>query len=305
MFKQVLVPLDGSHLAEAALPAALVLAQKLQIPITLTHVIERDAPRKIHGEPHLANEAEARAYLDQIAARAFPAELRVKCHVHTSAVSDVARSLVEHAGEFGADLIVMCTHGRSGLRGWLFGALAQQVLNLGPTPVLLIHPTESGAAPAFACRRLLVPLDGNPDHERGLAVAVNLAQVCAASLQLLMVVHTVGTLSGQRAATARLLPGTTLALLELKEQQAGAYLQQHLAQLQATGLTATALVSRGEPARVIGQTARRAQADLIVLGTHGKTSLAAFWAGSITPKVVSQPHVPLLLVPVGEAGTGL
>lgn len=305
MFKQLLVPLDGSHLAEAALPAASYLAQKLQASITLAHVIERDAPRKIHGEPHLANEIEACAYLDQVAARAFPAELRVKCHVHTSAVSDVARSLVEHAGEFGADLIVMCTHGRSGLRGLLFGALAQQVLNLGPTPVLLIHPTESGAAPAFACRRLLVPLDGDPDHERGLAVAVSLAQLCAATLQLVMAVHTVGTLSGQRAAMAKLLPGTTLALLDLKQEQAVAYLQQHLVQLQAAGLTAAALVSRGEPAQVIVQSARQAQADLIVLGTHGKSSLDAFWAGSITPKVVSQPHVPLLLVPVGAVEAGL
>ena len=132
-------------------------------------------------------------------------------------------------------------------------------------------------------------------------MAVSLAQSCAAALQLIMVVHTVGTLSGQRAATARLLPGTTLALLELKEQQAIAYLQPHLAQLQAAGLTAAALVSRGEPAKVIIQTARQAQADLIVLGTHGKTSLDAFWAGSITPKVANQPHVPLLLVPVGAA----
>jgi nucleotide-binding universal stress UspA family protein len=305
MFKHLLVPLDGSHLAEAALPAAAYLAQKLQVPITLAHVIERDAPSKIHGEPHLANEAEACAYLDRVAARAFSAEVRVKCHVHPSAVSDVARSLVEHVGEFGADLIVMCTHGRGGLRDWLTGTLAQQVISLGTTPVLLIHPTETGAAPAFACRRLLVPLDGDPDHEQGLAVAVSLAQSCAATLQLIMVVHTVGTLSGQRAATARLLPGTTLALLELKEQQAVAYLQPHLARLQAAGLTAAALVSRGEPAKVIVQTGREAQADLIVLGTHGKTNLDAFWSGSITPKVANQPHMPLLLVPVGEAEAGL
>jgi len=82
MFKHLLVPLDGSHLAEAVLPAVSFLAQKLRVPITLTHVIERDAPRKIHGEPHLANEEEAYAYLDQVAARAFAAKLRVECHVH-------------------------------------------------------------------------------------------------------------------------------------------------------------------------------------------------------------------------------
>jgi nucleotide-binding universal stress UspA family protein len=83
------------------------------------------------------------------------------------------------------------------------------------------------------------------------------------------------------------------------------YLQQHVAQLQAAGLTATALVSRGEPAKVIEHTARQVNSDLIVLGTHGKTSIDAFWLGSITPKVSNQPHVPLLLVPVGEPESGL
>jgi hypothetical protein len=154
--------------------------------------------------------------------------------------------------------------------------MAQKALSLGPTPVLLIHPTETGAAPAFACRRLLVPLDGNPDHERGLAVAISLAQTCAATLQLVMVVHTVGTLSGQRAATARLLPGTTLALLELKQQQAVAFLRPHLAHLQAAGLTATALVSRGEPARVIVQTDRPPAKPRLISSSRAPTAKPAW-----------------------------
>lgn len=300
MFRHLLVPLDGSRLAEAALPAATYLAQTLGARVMLVHVIESNAPQEIHGERHLTDTDEAYAYLNEVATRAFPSGVRVERHVHTSEVKDVARTIADHVGELGSDLIVMCTHGRGGLRTWLFGSIAQQVVALGRTPVLLIQPTRAGALPAFACQRLLVPLDGDPDHEQGLSVAAGLAQACAADLHLVMVVPTLHTLSGQRAATARLLPGATSALLDLTQQGAEEYLRRQVAQLQAARLSVTAEVHRGDPATTIVRTARRVKADLIVLGTHGKSGMDAFWSGSVAPKVSSRSHVPLLLVPVPE-----
>src|SRR5689334_432780 len=165
MFKHILIPLDGSRLAEAALGAGIYLAGLLGATVTLLHVIERDAPREVHGDRHLRDAAEATAYLDQVAARAFPPDIHVERHVHGPEVTDVARGIAGHVGELGPDLIVMCTHGRGGLRGWMFGRIAHQVVNLGTKPVLLVQPAESGATPPFSCRRLLVPLDGNPAHE--------------------------------------------------------------------------------------------------------------------------------------------
>ena len=67
MFKHLLVPLDGSHLAEAALPAAACLAEHLDASITLIHIIERDVSGEIHGEHHLTTPAEANAYLEAVA----------------------------------------------------------------------------------------------------------------------------------------------------------------------------------------------------------------------------------------------
>lgn len=300
MFKHLLVPLDGSRLAEAALPAAVYLARTLRAETTLLHVIERDAPQEVHGQPHLTDPDEACAYLDEVAGRTFPAGLRVAQHVHTTTVDDVARVIVDHVGELGPDLIVMCTHGRGGLRTWLFGSIAQQVIALGTTPVLLIRPNEAGTTASFACRQLLVPLDGLPDHEQGLPLAVDLAQICPANLHLVMVVPTLSTLPGERAAAARLLPGTTSALLDLTQQDAEEYLHRRIAQAQVAGLSVTARVCRGDPATSIVRTARQVNADLIVLGTHGKTGLDAFWSGSVTPKVSGRSHKPLLLVPVRE-----
>jgi nucleotide-binding universal stress UspA family protein len=302
MFKQLLVPLDGSHMAEASLPAAVYLAGTLGAKVTLFHVIERNAKQEIHGERHLTDPEEAKVYLNEVAIRAFPAGIPVEKHVHSNEVNDVARSIVEHVEELGPDLIVMCTHGRGGLRGFMFGRIAQQVVGLDRTPVLLVPPIATGVTHTFSCNRIMVTLDGNPEHEAGLKVASSLANICGAELCIIMAVRTFKTLSGEQAATAKILPGATRALLDLAEQDAKEYLHRHISALQADGITATAEVHRGDPATVIVITGEQLKADLIVLATHGKTGMNAFWSGSATPNVTSRSIIPLLLVPVLSEG---
>lgn len=302
LFQHLIVLLDGSRLAEAALPPTVYLAKTLGAKVTLVHVIERNPPERIHGEHHLSNPEEALAYLRGVATRAFPADLEVKQHVHTHAVHDVAKSIAEHAGELDSDLIVMCTHGRGGLRDWILGSMAQQVIGQGSTPVFLIHPSREGGSPEFKCEKILVSLDADPEHENGLVISKTLALAFHASLHLVMVVHTRSTLSGERAVSARMLPGTTSVLLDLKEKEAADYLARHLSELETLGLSATAEVQRGDPAKVLLQVSENIQADVIVLGTHGKTGLEAFWSGSITPKLSSHSLSPLLLVPVHKQG---
>jgi nucleotide-binding universal stress UspA family protein len=302
VFKHLLVPLDGSRLAETALPAAAFLAGLFRSTVTLVHLIEHNAPPAIHSDRHLTDPAEAQAYLAEVARRAFPAGVPVERHVHTTEVSDVARGLVEHAAELGADLIAMCTHGRGGLRGWLFGSIAQQVVGLGAAPVLLVRPTESGNAPPFACRMILVPLDGNPDHEAGLPVAAELAKAGGGAVYLVMVIRSLGNLKGEMVATAMLMPLATNALLELGEKEAEAYLHRQTTWLRAAGVAVTAEVARGDPAPYLLNAAQHVGADLIVLGTHGKSGLQAFWSGSVAPKLSGRSHAPLLLVPLAEPG---
>jgi nucleotide-binding universal stress UspA family protein len=300
LFQHLIVLLDGSRLAEAALSPTVYLAKTLGAKVTLVHVIESNPPERIHGERHLSNPQEALTYLCDVTTRAFPADMEVRQHVHSHAVHDVAKSIAEHAGELDSDLIVMCTHGRGGLRDWILGSMAQQVIGQGNTPVFLIRPNREGRSPEFKCEKILVSLDADPEHEKGLAISRELAQAFHASLHLVMVVHTRSTLSGERAVSARTLPGTISVLLDLKEKEAAEYLAEHLSQLEASGLTITAEVQRGDPAKVLLQVSENIRADMIVLGTHGKTGLEAFWSGSITPKLSSHSLSPLLLVPVRE-----
>ena len=300
MFKHLLVPLDGSSLAEVALPYAAFIAGKLNATVTLIHVIEHNPPQTVHGAQHLTDAQTAQKYLDDVAKRAFLPDTRVEKHVHTSEVSEVARSIVEHAGEFKPDLIVMCSHGNGGLRDFLVGSIAQQVISLGNTDVMLIPPGDGERAQAFACHKVLLPLDGDVEHEQGVQAAIDFAGICFSVVHVLTVVHTLGTLTGQRAAASRMLPGATAELLNLTEKSAQDYLRAKMAALQSTGLTVTAEVARGDPAKIIISTAHRIEADLIVLGTHGKSGIDAFWQGSVAPKVTSQSDVPLLLVRVHE-----
>jgi nucleotide-binding universal stress UspA family protein len=179
----------------------------------------------------------------------------------------------------------------------MFGSKAQQVIALEKTPILLIPPTRQ-AGLEFQCTRIVVPLDGNAEHEQGLRVATELAQVCRAAQHLVFVIPTVGRLKGEDAATGRLLPHTMSALLDMQQEEAAEYLGCHIVNLREAGLTISAEVARGDAVTAIVAAARRTQADLIVMGTHGKAGMEAFWSGSVTPLVSDRSPVPLLLVPI-------
>src|ERR1700680_714989 len=194
--RHLIVPLDGSRLAEAALPITRQLAQKLGAPVTLVHLIERHPPHHIHGEHHLSNPEEAERYLSELSRRTFPADPHVAQHVHASEITDVPRAIAEHATELGSDLVVMCAHGQIGLRKLLFGSIAQKVAASSAVPVFLIRPGEGGAAPVLTDRPLLVVLDDTSFEGQSLPLAAALAKLCGGRLHLVVVVPTLRTLSG-------------------------------------------------------------------------------------------------------------
>ena len=302
MFRHLLVPLDGSRLAESVMPAAASLASALGARVTLIHVIEPNPPRAVHGDRHLRDGGEAEAYLAEIARDRLPAGVTVERHVHIAGIQNVAAGIVQHVEEFGSDLTIMCSHGRTGLRDWLFGSIAQQVVNLGASPVLIIPAAGEPQDPTCRFRRLLVTLDGNPAHEQGLNVAADLARDLKASLHLLQVVPTYGALAGKGRVPSRLLPGTTSRLLDLSVAGAEDYLRRLQERAQAGGVEVTWEVARGEPPQLISKAGRHASIDMIVLGTHGKTGADAFWSGSVTARVCRNCQTPLLLVPVPQEG---
>lgn len=293
MFKRLLVPLDGSTLAEAAIPAAVFLAQKSGASIALLHIIEKNAPQNVHGERHLTTVEEANAYLAEIAARLFPKNIQVYSHVHTLETENVAHGIADHLLELHQDTVVMAAHGQGGLRTLLFGNIAQKVVALGTMPVLLVCPEGR----TFACRKILIPHDGVPEHEPALQAGIELACRTAAEVKLIMVVPTSGKLMGAQAAMGQMLPRATRVILELAEQEGTEHLQQHAAELCGQGLKAEAEVLRGDPVEEILKAGQAFSADVIVLGTHGKSGAKAFWEGSVAARIVAKSGSSLLFVP--------
>jgi nucleotide-binding universal stress UspA family protein len=300
MFQHLLVPLDGTKLAEAALPAAAFLAERANARVTLLHVVERDPPATVHGHRHLSGADEAEAYLREAAGRCFPPGVQVAWHVHREGTPDVPRSLADHAGELAPDLIVMLSHGDKTIIQRILGSVPQQVVRHGSVPVLLLRPTRSGAV-ALPFRQVLVPLDGRPEHEAGLAPAADLARLCDAPVRLLMVVPTGGTLAGPHAATGQLLPFATGELLDQAEENGARYLEGQVARLLAEGLPATATVARGEPMKAIINAAADTRTDLVALGTHGAAGTEAFWTGSLGARLIRRVHASFLLAPAKRA----
>jgi len=300
VFAHLLVPLDGSRLAESALPAVETLARHLRARVTLLHAVEAAAPATVHGDRHLTITAEAEAYLAGVAAwlaeRGVPAQTRVE-----AAGGDVASAIASRAATAGADLVVLCTHGRSGLRGLLFGRVAQQVLQRGRVPVLLVQPTPAGREQPFACHRILVPLDGSATAEEALAPAAAIARACAAELLLALVVPTVETASGERGAAVRLMPTAAAAVLESEAAEALAYLQAVAARAESGAGRPQVAVERGEPVRALMDLAARRDVDLIVMGTHGRSGVGAVWAGSVAARVVAHSTRPVLLIRVAPS----
>jgi nucleotide-binding universal stress UspA family protein len=296
-----LVPLDGSHLAESVLPVVQQVASRFHAQVTLLHIVEEHPPTVIHGEPHLTGVAQAQAYLEEIATRLRSSGIQVEIHVHQEKEDNVAHSIVQHSQEMNVDLVIMCTHGHGGLRELLFGSKAQQALQQGTQSILLLFPGEDGSAYPVNLQRILVPLDGTAAHEPALPIAITIARTFGAELYLVLVIPTLSTLSGERAASALLLPNTMRAILDLSQQDAADYLDRAIARCHAEGVVAHAEVLRGDIVPLVLGLAERLNVDLIVLASHGRTGLNALLTGSVASRIAGRRIRPLLLVRAGQS----
>lgn len=187
MIRQILVPLDGSKLAESILPSVEEFARLAGASVTLLQVIEPiESVVDLFGQEYpgverdlqAADERVAHTYLTGIAQRLNRAEIVAHTRV---VVGPVAETIIQLAHEF--DLIAMATHGRSGIGRWVFGPVADKVLHGATVPVLLVRAGRAAVAAGWP-RRILVPLDGSGLAEQALPLAALLARRAGAELIL-------------------------------------------------------------------------------------------------------------------------
>ncbi len=298
MFKNIFIPFDGSELAESILPAAYFMAEKFNANLHFFHVLEKDPPKTVHGQPHLQTVNQAKKYLSEIAQYYSNEGVTVKFHVHSHPYNGVAECIAHHAISFGSDLIIMCSHGRSRLKKLLFGSIAQKVIHQSKLPVITLFPQKNKKTPDFTCNRIQIPLDMDPNHQQGLHVAQEIARRCDSVILLLQVIPTLSSIPGKWRISGKLLPTTSSKMLDIQANEAVKFLNEQSKKLSSEGFKIEIAVLRGNPQELISKAAVRYQVGLIILSTHSKFGMEAIWSGSVGAQLSGDHFVPIMFVPV-------
>ena len=299
MKTRLLVPLDGSPLAEQALPCAMTLGRGLPAELVLFHAVSipSDAQETLDNAgrntdalmEHL--EVKANAYLDKVAGQLRDATLSVRQVIQHGAA---AEAIVDYAEQAGIQQIVMATHGYSGVTRWTHGSVAERVLQSASVPVLMVCALEGEASAKLEpmrCRRILVPLDGSTTAEQVLPPATSIAKAMDSEMILFRVsiVHVSGWYTGEWSVP---LEGD----FEAANQYAKNYLNRVAGYPADQGVKVSTTVRVGAVAESIVDYAETRQIDLIAMCTHGRTGLARWILGSVADRVLRVGRIPILLV---------
>lgn len=334
MYHHLLVPLDGSERAERAMPVAARIARATGARITLMQAVS--LPLSL-GTPYDTaalsvaameqSEAEASAYLTRIAGWPLLSDLPVETVVVTGAP---ALSILDTARERGVNLIVLCSHGRTGPARWVLGSVAAHVVRQSPVPVLVLREQGPALAPAHPDAerplRVLVPLDGSSFAEAALVPAAELALALVgaggghtggaggtgggASAEVsghtghteqaamhLSLVLSPDHLDRENLPDTLALDGARAYLRRTVDRLRDSYPQLSVTWSVATGFdVADALLRVAETGEDTKGAMPAGRSDLIAIATHGRSGIARWTLGSIAERVLQGTKLPLLIV---------
>lgn len=310
MFRHILVPLDGSRYAEQALPVAARLAQSSHGTMTLIQVIN---PADNAMPASLPEESEKRTgaskdYLEHVLQRPY-----LSHHVSRMEVisGDPASAIAEIAARPPVDLVVLASHGYTGVRRWFQESVAEHLARIAPVPVLMLHDHKPLRVhrniDGTSFIRALVPLD---DSEVSLAAVIPAARFVNAfstpglgEVHLARVVVSTGTesmpdLETQLQAARQQLKARAQLLHERLKMTSEPDFSPPLFIWAATleGSVAEGIVRRAEHGEKHAETKSARTCDVIVMTTHNSTDRQKWAKKSITERVLRATHLPVLIV---------
>lgn len=311
MEKKILIGLDGSAFAEAGLPLAELFARAGHTTVVLVEVIRIDElPTEPPEEPvpddaplterflgrfsndltqEQRTQSDAEHYLQAIVEQMGKSGVVAEAIV---AVGEPATVLVEEARLRDAGLIIISTHGRSGLGRWIYGSVADAVMRQASVPVLLVPPYGRRDWPHDRPPRILVPLDGSMVATEALAPARRLATSLGSEVLLVQVIEPLA----YSYATSPDMAAYMIRDLDAEAAAASAYLADVAGGLRAGGLMVQERVLNGPVAPTIASIVQKDHIDLIVLASHGSGGLTRLLLGSVATGVIQRASVPLLVV---------
>ena len=305
MYKRMLVPLDGSELAEVVLPYAKELAGRLDLELNLLHVYQ-----PIGSESQFMS----RAYLERAAeivqkqsrevqskTGAPPGRKAVEVRVEVT-VGHPAEEILHYAEGDKIDIILMATHGRSGVRRWILGSVADKVLRKSKIPIWLVRANipEEIVHDEWHKRTMLVPLDGSKFAESVLPHVETLAKQRGAELvnvNLLRVFEEPHVNADYPEASMNLTWKEHVERIrDHFKREAKQYLEGVQKRLTSAGLKVRPEVLMGNPADEIIDYAHRNHPNLVVMASHGYSGISRWEYGSVADKVLHGVSSPIFMV---------
>ena len=310
MFKQILVPLDGSARAEQALPIAVSLARATNGTVTLVQAVNPKQTEFMEsvGEivlPDMLDEnlPAAQEYLEDVATKRDLKGIRTATKV---VAGHPAQAIIEVVNKGNVDLVVMCSHGYTGAMRWSMGSIAEKVARYAPSPVFILYEgrallTEAGTVPAGS-KRVLVPLDGSKHAEITILPAALLASALSAPLRgelhLTRVVSSTQGRSEEAIEKARQYLCSVVERLERHPlTEAGVPLDLNITWSVALhDDPASGIVQAAESTGEGEHTKRGEACHVIAMATHGLGGPQLWAMGSTAERVLQTVRQPLLIV---------
>ena len=297
-FRSILVPVDGSSLAEQAIPVALDIAERSRSKVKL--VLVHQAPpvfiepeyTRLYTKVDLTVLKAERGYLKGLVEQHRPRMGKAL----TSAVlqGPPATTLSKYIPDADVELVVMTTHGRGGLRRAWLGSVADHLVRTVEVPVLLIRAREEGSVSRWTgFDRILVPLDGSALAEAALEPVTELAQLVDATITLVNVVAPAVLIT---EPALQLPQGYDEKVTAIRRDAAQDYLRDVVERLHEQDIKASGLTVIGAGvAEVILDLARSEGVGLMAIATHGRSGLKRLMLGSVADKLVRAAEVPVLV----------
>ena len=288
--RKIIAATDFSDTAAQALRYALHFARLDGAQVQVAHVDEG------------SGRSEARDASLQEQVREWMEDLVASTDVQVSPTvlrgEDVARALNQYAAEIAADLIVIGTHGRRGLRRLVMGSVAEGVVQKATRPVLTVRERE-GAPPEPRVRHILLPLDFSESSLGTISYARDLAARCQASLTAMHVFDDVD-LPGFYGDFPNPLPTAAPEM----EKRVRATLREAVEQAPGPDVPIEFVVRRGPAPDIILDEAKNQEVDLVVMASHGHSGVERLLLGSVSEHVLRAAPCPVLLMRGEERGKG-
>ena len=297
MFERMLVPLDGSPLAECVLPHVVAMAGPLGAKVTVLHVCEPKgvdgAIQPFNGMAWRLKTVEAEAYVEGVAARLREAGLKVGSR---RLEGRAAEQIVAYAHQQDCDLILLSSHGRSGLTGWNVSSVVQKTIARARVSVMIVRAYQPAGADLreLSYSRLMCPLDCSQRAEHILPVAVALARGHGARVLLAHVV-TRPEVPRRRPYTEEELE-LIHRLAELNRSEAEQCLEDVRTKLLAEHVDATShVVLSDDPTQSLHDWVKEQEIDLVLMSAHGYTGSTRWPYGRVALNFIVHGSTPLLM----------